>query len=120
MDKVFIEALEIECTIGIHDWERRIKQPIVLDIEMGCDNRKPAASDAIEDAVDYTRVIDIARQIASEGNYRLLEACAGAIADQVLRELPVHSVTVKARKRIPSLRVAAVGVAVHRERAHGG
>ena len=37
MDKVFIEALEIECVIGIYDWERKIKQPIVLDIEMAFD-----------------------------------------------------------------------------------
>ncbi|MFY8206584.1 MAG: dihydroneopterin aldolase, partial [Arenimonas sp.] len=39
MDKVFIEALGIECVIGIYDWERTIKQPIVLDIEMAFDNR---------------------------------------------------------------------------------
>ena len=32
MDRVFIEALEIECVIGIYDWERKIRQPIVLDI----------------------------------------------------------------------------------------
>lgn len=119
MDKVFVEALEIECTIGIHDWERRIQQPIVLDIEMGFDNRKPADSDAIEDAVDYTTVIEIARRTAIEGKYRLLEACAGAIAERVLRELPVHSVSVTVRKRIPSSPAAAVGIVVHRARDHG-
>ncbi len=119
MDKVFIEALEIECTIGVYDWERRIQQPIVFDIEMGFDNRKPAASDAIEDAVDYTLVIDIARQVAVDGKYRLLEACAGAIAERVLQQLPVHAVSVRARKRIPSSPAAAVGVLVHRERCDG-
>ena len=119
MDKVFIEALEIECTIGIHDWERCITQPIVLDIEMGVDNRKPAASDALEDAVDYMAVIEIARRVAIEGRYGLLEACAGAIADRVLEGLPVQSVSVTARKRIPSSSAAAVGVVVHRNRAHG-
>ncbi len=119
MDKVIIEALEIECTIGIHDWERRIQQPIVLDIEMEVDHRKPAASDAIEDAVDYMAVIDIACRVAIEGRYRLLEACAGAIADRVLGSLPVTSVSVKARKRIPSAPAASVGVVVHRKKAHG-
>ncbi|PKM03319.1 MAG: dihydroneopterin aldolase, partial [Gammaproteobacteria bacterium HGW-Gammaproteobacteria-4] len=47
MDKVFIEALEIDCVIGIYDWERKITQKVVLDIEMAFDNRKPAASDNI-------------------------------------------------------------------------
>ena len=52
MDRVFIEALEIECVIGIYDWERKIRQPVVFDIEMDFDNRVPAASAAIEDTLD--------------------------------------------------------------------
>ena len=43
MDKVFIEGLEIDALIGIYDWERRIRQTLVFDIEMGFDNRIPAA-----------------------------------------------------------------------------
>ena len=53
MDKVFIEGLEIETLIGIYDWERRIRQPLLFDIEMAFDNRRPAASDAIEDTLNY-------------------------------------------------------------------
>ena len=45
MDKVFIEGLEIDALIGIYDWERRIRQTLRFDLEMGFDNRKPAASD---------------------------------------------------------------------------
>ena len=37
MDYVFIEGLEIEALIGIYDWERRIRQPLVFDIEMAFD-----------------------------------------------------------------------------------
>jgi hypothetical protein len=53
MDKVFIEALEIEALIGIYDWERRIRQPLLFDVEMSFDNRIPAASDAIADTLNY-------------------------------------------------------------------
>ena len=42
-------ALEVEALIGIYDWERRIRQPLLFDVEMSFDNRIPAASDAIED-----------------------------------------------------------------------
>jgi dihydroneopterin aldolase len=55
-DKVFIEGLEIEALIGIYDWERRIRQPLRFDVEMAFDNRKPAATDAIEDTLDYKAV----------------------------------------------------------------
>jgi dihydroneopterin aldolase len=44
MDKVFIAGLEIETLIGIYEWERKIRQPLVFDIEMGFDNRVPAAT----------------------------------------------------------------------------
>ena len=53
MDKVFIEALEIETLIGIYDWERRIRQTLQFDIEMAFDNRKPAATDDIADTLNY-------------------------------------------------------------------
>ena len=47
VDRVFIEGLEIEALIGIYDWERRIRQPLLFDVEMEFNNRIPAASDAI-------------------------------------------------------------------------
>ena len=117
MDKVFIEALEIECTIGIHDWERRIRQPIVLDIEMGFDNRKPAASDAIEDTLDYAQVIELAREVATGNAFQLVETLAEAVCERVMRISGVRSVSLRATKRVPSLRVGGVGVAIHREKA---
>ena len=46
-DHVFIEGLEIEALIGIYDWERRIRQTLVFDIEMAFDHRGPAATDDI-------------------------------------------------------------------------
>ena len=33
MDHVFIEQLEVHALIGIYDWERRIRQPLLFDIE---------------------------------------------------------------------------------------
>ncbi|MGH8126398.1 MAG: dihydroneopterin aldolase, partial [Rhodanobacteraceae bacterium] len=41
MDTVFIEGLTVETIIGIYDWERRVRQPVMLDIEMGFDNTQP-------------------------------------------------------------------------------
>src|SRR6185503_17844140 len=56
MDLVFIEDLRIETVIGIYDWERKIRQVVALDLEMAFDNRKPAASDRIEDTLNYKAV----------------------------------------------------------------
>ena len=47
MDKIFLHALTTEAIIGIYDWERRVKQTLVIDLELPCDVRKAAAADSI-------------------------------------------------------------------------
>ena len=44
MDKVIIEGLQVDALIGIHAWERRGPQPLLLDLELAFDNRRAAAS----------------------------------------------------------------------------
>ena len=73
MDKVFIEALEIEALIGIYDWERRIRQPLWFDIEMAFDNRRPAASDDIVDTLDYKAVSKRLIEYVSQSSFGLVE-----------------------------------------------
>ena len=116
MDKVFIEALEIECTIGIYDWERRIKQPIVLDIEMGFDNRKPAASDAIEDTLDYKAVSKRLIQFVGESDFGLVETLAERCAAIITGEFGVPWVRLKLSKPGAVRGAKAVGILIERTR----
>ena len=117
MDKVFIEALEIECVIGIYDWERKIKQPIVLDIEMGFDNRKPAATDDIADTLDYKAVSKRLIQFVSESDFGLVETLAERCCAIILDEFAVAQVKLKLSK-VGAVRGArAVGVMIERARA---
>ncbi|MDG1387948.1 MAG: FolB domain-containing protein, partial [Halioglobus sp.] len=53
MDIVYIEGLKTDAVIGVYDWERSIRQTLVLDLELASDNRAAAATDGIADAVDY-------------------------------------------------------------------
>lgn len=116
MDKVFIEALEIECVIGIYDWERKIKQPIVLDIEMDSDNRKPAASDDIADTLDYKAISKRLIQFVGESDFGLVETLAERCCAILLEEFPVTRVRLKLSK-VGAVRGAkAVGVILERSR----
>src|SRR5690625_5846213 len=56
MDTVFIKDLDIETVIGIYDWERKIRQTVRLNVEMQSDVAKAAATDHIDDALDYKAV----------------------------------------------------------------
>jgi len=117
MDKVFIEALEIECVIGIYDWERKIRQPVVLDIEMAFDNRKPAATDAIEDTLDYKAVSKRLIQYVSESSFGLVETLAERCAEIITGEFGVGHVRLKLSKPGAVRGSKAVGVIIERSRA---
>ena len=116
MDKVFIEGLEIETLIGIYDWERRIRQPLVFDLEMAFDNRIPAASDAIGDTLDYKAVSKRLVEYVSASSFGLVETLAERCAEIVLREFDVAHVRLKLAKPGAVRGASAVGVVIERSR----
>ena len=117
MDKVFIEALEIEALIGIYDWERRIRQPLLFDLEMSFDNRKPAASDDIADTLDYKAVSKRLIDYVSSSSFGLVETLAERCAEIVLAEFAVSHVRLKLSKPGAVRGARAVGVIIERSRS---
>ena len=89
MDIVFINDLRIETIIGIYDWERKVKQTISLDLEMGADIRKSAETDAIEDTLNYKAVAKRLIAFVGESEYQLVETLAEKITEIVLTEFSV-------------------------------
>ena len=116
MDKVFIEALEIEALIGIYDWERRIRQPLLFDLEMGFDNRKPAATDNIEDTLNYKAVSRRLVEFVAQSDYGLVETLAERCAEIVLAEFGVQWLRLKLSKPGAVRGAVAVGVIIERSR----
>ena len=89
MDIVFINELRIETIIGIYDWERKVKQTISLDLEMGTDIQKSAATDAIDDTLNYKAVAKRLIAFVEDSEYQLVETLAEKIAGVVLSEFNV-------------------------------
>ena len=89
MDIVFINDLRIETIIGIYDWERKVRQTISLDLEMGADIRKSAATDAIEDTLNYKAVAKRLITFVGDSEYLLVETLAEKIAEIVITEFGV-------------------------------
>ena len=89
MDIVYIRELEIEAIIGIYDWERETKQTVSIDLEMGCDNTKAAASEDIADALDYKSVAKRLISFVEGSEFLLVETLAERIAAIVLEEFSV-------------------------------
>lgn len=114
MDIVFIEALEIECVIGIYDWEREITQKVVLDIEMAFDNRPPAASDDITDTLDYKAVSKRLIGYVGASSFGLVETLAENCAAIIREEFAVPWLRLKLSKPGAVTGSRAVGVVIER------
>lgn len=117
LDKVFIEGLEIEALIGIYDWERRIRQPLVFDIEMAFDNTVPAASDAIGDTLNYKAVSKRVIEYVSHSDFGLVETLAERVAALILAEFGVAQVRLRLGKPGAVRGARTVGVEILRRRA---
>ena len=118
VDIIFLHDLRIETTIGIYDWERRIRQTVTLDLEMATDAARAAASDRIEDALDYKAIAKRVIEFVSGSEFRLVETLADRVAALVREEFPVPWVRLRLNKKYAIRGATDVGVVVERgERA---
>ena len=114
MDKIFLTALTTECIVGIWDWERKIKQTVVIDVEMAANVRKAAASDKIEDTLDYKAVAKRVFQFVEESQFQLVETLTERIAEVIVREFRVEWVRVKLNKQGAIRGSRDVGIIIER------
>ena len=98
MDKIFLRELKVETIIGIWDWERKIRQTIVIDLEMSADIAKAAATDDIKDTLDYKGVAKRVQQFVADSSFQLVETLAERIAEIVRDEFGVAWVRVQVHK----------------------
>lgn len=89
MDIVYISDLKVDTVIGIYDWERRIRQTVSLDLEMAADIRRAAASDHIDDALNYKAIGKRIIQYIEDSDFQLVETLAERVAQLVLDEFGV-------------------------------
>lgn len=115
-DIIFLGGLTTECIIGIWDWERRVKQKVVLDLEMAADIRKAAASDSIEDTLDYKKVSKRLLQFVSDSQYQLVETLTDRVAELIVTEFDVPWVRVRLNKQGAIRGSRDVGILVERRR----
>mgnify|MGYP001550010258 FL=1 len=97
-DIIFISDLQIETIIGIYDWERKVRQTVSLDLEMATDIRRAAASDRIEDTLNYKAVAKRLIAFVEESEFQLVETLAERIAEIVTGEFGVTWLRLKLHK----------------------
>lgn len=116
-DSIFLHDLRVKAIVGIWDWERKLRQTVSIDLEMGADIRKAAATDSIEDTLDYKQLAKRVQNFVEESGFRLVETLAESIAKIVVEEFKVPWVIVKVNKPGAIRGSRDVGVIVRRERS---
>ncbi len=114
MDIIYLKDLRIETIIGIYDWERRTKQTVILDIEMGTDIKKAAGSDNIDDTVNYKAVAKRLFSYVGESQFELVETLAERVTEILLQEFNVPWCRLRLNKKGAVRGVRDVGVIIER------
>jgi len=116
MDIVFIRQLRLDVLIGVYEHERHAPQSLFLDLEMAADVARAAASDEVEDALDYDAVSRTLAEYAESTDFRLLESLAEGCAELVMSRFPVVWLRLTLHKPQALENAQAAGVVIERER----
>src|SRR5215467_2163308 len=116
-DRIFLHGLTAECIIGFIDWERRVRQTVVVDLEMPVDCRRAALSDEVADTLDYKKVAKRALEFISASEFKLVETLAQRLACVILEEFGVDWVRISLNKPGAIRNSRDVGVVIERTRA---
>jgi dihydroneopterin aldolase len=86
---VYIRGLQAQAVIGVYEWERHIRQTLVLDLEMASDTALAAASDEITHALDYATISKQVIALVEGSEYQLIETLADAVVGMIMRDFGV-------------------------------
>ena len=114
MDIVYLRALKVDCVIGVWEWERRIRQTVIIDLDLGCDIRAAADSDALADALNYRDVAKRVESFTRASEFALVEKLAEQIAQLLLTEFAVVWCRVAVNKFGAVRNAGGVGVIIER------
>ena len=116
-DRIFLRGLTAECVIGFIDWERRVKQTVVVDLELPVDCRQAAVTDDVNDTVDYKKVSKRVLAFIEASEFKLVETLAQRLAMLILEEFALEWLRLSINKPGAIRNSRDVGVAIERSRA---
>lgn len=114
MDIIFLRGLQIDTVIGIYDWERKIRQTVIIDLEMGTDIRKAAATDDIAHTLDYKTLSKSIIAFVEASEFLLVETLAEKISNIILDEFSVPWLRLTLNKKGAISGASDVGIQIER------
>ncbi len=114
LDEILISDLQLNCIIGVNDWERKQKQKVIIDIVIYADLSGACETDRTEDTVNYKELKERVIGMVDNSNFYLVERLAGEIARICLAQSLVEAVMVRVNKPGALTFARTVGVEIFR------
>ncbi|MEI6893575.1 MAG: dihydroneopterin aldolase [Colwellia sp.] len=114
MDKVFIKGLSIQTTIGFFQWEKEIKQTLVIDLAMGWDITNAALNDDLEETLDYADISVVIERFANDNPVDLIETLAERLANYLMTQYQIPWLKLSISKPGAVHNAQTVGVEIER------
>ena len=114
MDKVFIQDLNVETLIGLYPWEQQVKQPMVINLELGWDMRKAAATGDLQYTLNYAEVVERVHQFCREHQHILLESFSDDLARILIQQFNVPWLKLAVGKTTTITAARQVGIEIER------
>lgn len=114
MDKVFIQGLAIQTTIGFYAWEKEIKQTLVIDLSMGWNTAQAAENDELAKTLDYAEISEKIAEFANQNPVDLIETLAERLAQFLMAHYHIPWLKLKIGKPGAVHNAQTVGVEIER------
>lgn len=117
-DRIRISGIEVLARHGVLEFEKRSDQKFLVDLELSIDLGAAAATDRLEDTVDYGELTQRTHDYVASNSFDLIEKLAHGVADLAMEYTKVEAVEVTVHKPDAPIEVpfADVSVTVSRER----
>ncbi|MDP8032991.1 dihydroneopterin aldolase [Pasteurella atlantica] len=114
MDIVFIKELTVSASVGVYEWEKNIKQPLVFNIEMVWDFEKAAQSDNVKDCLNYAEVSQEVMNFVESQHFDLVETIAHRLAELLAVKFNIPWLKIELHKPQAVSQASSVGVIIER------
>lgn len=117
MDAIIIEDLKVETVVGCFAWERQIQQPLMLDLMIATNLSQAAASDELQDTLNYAEICSISTQVIQQATPKLIEHAAQLVVDALFTTfIAIESISITIRKPAIIPEANSVGIRLERHR----
>jgi len=114
MDKVFIKGLSIQTTIGFFQWEKEIKQTLIIDLAMGWNTANAAINDELDKTLDYADISVAIERFANDNPVDLIETLAERLAKYLMTQYNIPWLKLSIGKPGAVHNAQTVGVEIER------